>query len=290
MSVIKRIFIACIVLLCGAPVCFAQQIAKKIPCTASPDSIIGFLEFRPADYGTQLHPLIIFLHGRGERGNGSYELQTVTANGIPRYCAAGASMRFMHDGKASSFVVLSPQLSKQFGSWPVFYVTEMIKYAKENLQIDTNRIYITGLSLGGGGVWSAISYLPELTVTFAAAAPVCGVQEMNDANFCKTVAANHIPIWAFHSYDDNVVPVNSTQHGEILCSMCKLTPAAKITYYKTGGHAGAWINAYDTGHISRRLKDSTLFTAKPNLYEWFLSNTRTKNENFSAAKPVVSKQ
>lgn len=255
----------------------AQQSAKKIACALSPDSIIGFLEFKPAGYDGGLHPLIIFLHGIAERGNGSSQINLVAANGIPRHCAGGASMNFTENEKSSSFIVLSPQLSKQFGSWPGFYVKEMIKYAKANLRVDTNRIYITGLSLGGGGVWSAITESPELCNTFAAAAPVCGLQEMNDGNFCKTVGECHLPIWAFHSMDDKTIGVQATQHGEILGNICKLSPPEKITYYQSGGHAGAWIKAYDTGHITTVTVDGKPFTAKPNLYEWFLEHTRIGN-------------
>jgi len=131
----------------------SQQVAKTIPNSTSPDGLIGFLEFRPSDYGSQKHPLIIFLHGIGERGNGTSQVKSVAANGVPRYCANGASMRFTVGGQTSSFVVLSPQLSLSYGYWPTFYVKEMINYAKANLQIDPNRIYVTGLSLGGGGIW-----------------------------------------------------------------------------------------------------------------------------------------
>ncbi|MEO5594725.1 MAG: hypothetical protein ABIR15_21010 [Chitinophagaceae bacterium] len=262
---------------------FSQQQAKKIPYPASPDSIIGFLEFRPSDYGSQQHPLIIFLHGRDERGNGSSQIQSLVANGIPRYCAAGAPMRFTCKGQRSSFVVLSPQLSKQYGAWPVFYVKEMIRYAKANLQIDTNRIYVTGLSLGGGGVWAAITESPELTNLIAAAAPVCGTQDMNDGNFCKTIGAAHLPVWAFHCIDDKTVPMQSTEHGEVLGNICKIVPSAKFTYYKSGGHARAWINAYDTGHIAVKIKNGSMFTAKPNLYEWFLANTRSNNNALEKA-------
>ncbi|MFT3934745.1 MAG: hypothetical protein QM726_14065 [Chitinophagaceae bacterium] len=267
---------------------FAQQEARTIPCAFSPDGIIGFLEFKPADYGTQRHPLIIFLHGTGERGNGSAgEVRAVAANGIPHYCATGAQMRFSYKGKASSFVVLSPQLSRQFGNWPPFYVEQMIKYAKGNLLIDTNRIYVTGLSLGGGGVWAAITSSTALTNSIAAAAPVCGTQDMVDTNFCNIIGRAHLPIWAFHAMDDNVVPVALTQHGEVLASICKLKPAAKFTYYKTGGHGGAWLNAYNTGHITSKLANGTLYTAKPNLYEWFLSNSKANQNTIPIA--VASK-
>lgn len=256
---------------------FSQQVAKTIPNSTSPDGLIGFLEFKPKDYGSQKHPLIVFLHGIGERGNGTSQINTVANNAIPYYCARGASMKFTVAGQTSSFVVLSPQLSTSYGYWPTFYVKEMIKYAKANLQIDPDRIYITGLSLGGGGTWRVITDSENWDYTFdagiAAAAPVCGTQEENDANFCKTIGDNHLPLWAFHSMDDGTVGVGATQHAQILANNCGVTPAAKFTYYNSGGHGGAWINAYDTGHITTATTAGA-FTANPNLYEWFLSNKR----------------
>src|ERR1700709_1952302 len=100
---------------------FSQQVAKSIPNSTSPDGLIGFLEFKPTDYGSQKHPLIIFLHGIGERGNGTSQINAVTANGIPNYCSKGATMRFTAAGQTSSFVVLSPQLSSWYGYWPTYY-------------------------------------------------------------------------------------------------------------------------------------------------------------------------
>ncbi|MFT3936417.1 MAG: T9SS type A sorting domain-containing protein [Chitinophagaceae bacterium] len=268
-----------------------QQVAKTISNSTSPDGLIGFLEFKPSDYGTQKHPLIIFLHGIGERGNGTSQINSVAANGTPRLCAAGASMRFTVNGQTSSFVVLSPQLSVQYGYWPTFYVKEMIKYAKANLQIDPNRIYIAGLSLGGGGVWRAITEVTDNDYSFdgtiAAAVPVCGTQEEIDANMCSTIAANHLPVWAFHSMDDGVVGVGCTQHAEILLGRCSgITPAPKFTYYQSGGHNGAWDNAFDTGHITRQVNVNGVvsnFTANPNVYEWLLSYSRN-----SSSAPQVS--
>ena len=193
---------------------FSQQVAKTIPNSTSPDGLIGFLQFTPPDYGSQKHPLIIFLHGIGERGNGTTQIGTVANNGTPNYCAHGATMRFTVGGVTSSFVVLSPQLSVQYGYWPTYYVKEMIKYAKANLSIDPNRIYVTGLSLGGGGIWRLITDTENFDHTFdgtiAAAAPVCGTQEETDADFCTTIGTNHLPVWAFHNEDDPTVSVNTT--------------------------------------------------------------------------------
>ncbi|MEO5591867.1 MAG: PKD domain-containing protein, partial [Chitinophagaceae bacterium] len=266
-------------------VLFSQQVAKTIPYPASPDGVIGFLQFTPSDYGSQKHPLIIFLHGIGERGNGTSQINSVAANAIPLFCSRGASMRFTVAGQTSSFVVLSPQLSTQYGYWPTYYVKEMIKYAKANLQIDPDRIYITGLSLGGGGTWRSITETDTQNFDFtfdagiAAAAPVCGTQEMNDGYFCKTVGDNHLPIWAFHCIDDGTVSVNATYHGEIVSKNCGVTPASIFTYYQSGGHGGAWINAFDTGHITRTVSGGGSFTANPNMYEWFLSHSRNVSGN-----------
>ena len=264
---------------------FSQQVAKTIPEPLSPEGIIGFQEFRPSDYGTQKHPLIIFLHGIGERGNGTSEISRVNANGVPKYCAAGAPMRFTVSGQTSTFVVLSPQLSNGFGAWPTWYVKDMIAYAKANLQIDTNRIYVTGLSLGGGGVWQYAFESLQNSKVVAAIAPVCGTDYGDDPNACARAGGANLPIWCFHAKDDGTVGVGNSQHVQAFIWWCTptYTPRPRFTYYVSGNHSGAWTNAYDTGHITRAV-DSTLsggsssnvnFTATPNLYEWLLSNKRT---------------
>lgn len=277
---------------------FSQQVAKSIPYAASPDGVIGFLEFKPADYGTQKHPLIIFMHGTGERGNGTTQVANVAANGIPNYCKNGATMRFTVGGVTSSFVVLSPQLSVWYGSWPAYYVKEMIKYAKANLQIDTNRIYVTGLSLGGGGSWTYAFDSLKNDLNIAALAPVCGTDDGNDGNACATAGVSHLPIWTFHCKDDGTVIINNVQHVQYVLNQCSpaFSPAPRYTFYLSGGHSGAWTNAYDTGHITRLVdssmvksgaKSSVNYTASPNLYEWFLTNSRAAGNVVVIQPPVV---
>src|SRR5450631_1320117 len=268
MRTILRAGMLCLGILSFHATILSQQVAKTIPYSGSPEGLIGFLQFTPSDYGSQKHPLIVFLHGIGERGNGTTQINSVAANAIPKFCAAGATMRFTVNGQTSSFVVLSPQLSTQLGYWPTYYVKQMIAYAKANLTIDTNRIYVCGLSLGGGGVWRVITDTQNFDHTFdgtiAAAAPVCGTQEETDADFCTTIGTNHLPVWAFHSMDDGTVNVGATQHAQILSINCGVTPASKFTYYLYGGHVGAWINAYDTGHITTQVADGSYFSANPN--------------------------
>ena len=166
---------------------------------------MGFYEFKPANYGNQLHPLIIFLHGAGELGAGTIgpELDKLLNAGIPRLIHAGATMTF----GSNSFVVLSPQTPNNFnagggGSW--WIVPAILQYAKDSLHIDTNRIYVTGLSMGGGGVWEAAQYDQAIAAQIAAAAPISAIDPTPDTSWC-TIASLHIPLWVFHNDNDPTV-------------------------------------------------------------------------------------
>ena len=284
---LKRHVLFIFLLLACGNMAQSQMVAKSMPCPNSPDGVIGFLQFTPSDYNDgQKHPLIVFMHGVGERGNGSAsQVWNVAANGIPKLIQSGATMRFTVGGVTSSFVVLCPQLSVYLGTWPAWYGKNMIAYAKANLSnVDTNRIYVTGLSLGGGGSWVYGFDSLQNDLNIAALAPVCGTDDGNDANVCQTAAASHLPIWAFHCEDDGTVLYYNLNHIQGYLNACSgYTPAPRFTYYKTGGHSGAWNNAYDTGHITRLVDSSQMgatgpssvnFTASPNLYEWFLMHTR----------------
>ena len=88
----------------------AQQVPKGL--TASNGQFIGFYEYKPVDYNTNTkYPVIIFLHGIGERGNGTTELSRVLGNGTPQYIRDGHNMRFFWNGKWETFLVLTPQLA-----------------------------------------------------------------------------------------------------------------------------------------------------------------------------------
>ncbi len=161
----------------------------------------------------------------------------------------------------------------------------MINYAKANLSIDTNRIYVTGLSLGGGGVWTYAFESYANAAQVAAVSIASGTDYGNDPNACASAGAANLPIWAFHCEDDGTVQVNALQHIMLTLNIgCGgYTPAPRYTYYVSGGHGGAWNNMYDTGHITRAVDSSQVkagastnvnFTANPNMYEWFLMHTR----------------
>ena len=239
----------------------AQQVAKGL--TAANGQYIGFYEYKPTDYASrpsEKFPIIIFLHGIGERGNGTSELPNVLGQGIPKYIANGSTMTFWWNGKYETFLVLSPQLSRNYGDWQDFYVDEMYKYARNNLNIDTNRVYLTGLSLGGGGVWHYASGSVANAKKFAAIAPVCGTCSVVSA--CNMASAN-LPIWAFHAQDDGVVGVGCTTSAIQNINNCNPAVKPLMTLYNDGGHF-IWDRAYDMSYTWQN----------PSLFEWFLGQAR----------------
>jgi len=277
------------ILLCFIVV-HGQQVAKSYnyPGVGS----VGFYEFRPAQYGNQQHPLIIFLHGAGETGNGTTQLSLVLNAGLPRNIAAGATMKFGND----AFVVLSPQTSNNWdalGGGSYWKIKAMLKYAKDSLQIDTNRIYITGLSLGGGGTWDAITYDTNDIKLFAAAAPIAAIRPYPDAGYCN-IAQFHVPVWAFHNDGDNgLTDVYNTKYvlGQINACTPGPNPIPRVTYYAHSGH-DAWDSAYDTVHRARAVSTNPDLVSNANqdsmnVFEWFLQHTRQTTTPPSNQPPVA---
>jgi len=241
----------------------AQQVPRSL--TASNGQFVGFYEFKPADYNnnpTARFPLIIFLHGIGERGDGAAGLPNMVNVGIPGYINRGATMQFTVNGQTQTFLVLSPQLNIQYGSWQNFYVDEMLNYAMANLRVDPNRIYLTGLSLGGGGTWKYASASAANAAKFAAIAPICGTCDYS--NLCN-ISQSSTPVWAFHALDDGVVGVGCTQGAINMLTSCGGAIPPKVTYYPSGNHY-IWDMAYDMTHNVQ---------SPLNLFEWFLTQSRS---------------
>ena len=244
----------------------AQQTAKSL--IASNSSFVGFLEYKPADYNVDLtvkYPVIIFLHGMGERGNGSTQIWSVANNAIPRYIQQGNPMRFFWNGKWETFLVLSPQLSTIYFDWVDFYTEEMIKYAKANLRIDTNRIIVTGLSLGGGGAWHYSTSSLTNAQQLSAVAPVCGT--CSGVTY-SNIATAKLPLWAFHATNDGTVGAGCTTSQVWGVEIANPVIAPLMTLYTSGGHA-IWDRAYDVDYNWQN----------PNIYEWFLGQNKSLAPN-----------
>jgi dienelactone hydrolase len=227
-------------------------------------SVIGFLEYLPQGYNgnSNKYPVVIFLHGLGERGPCTTDIATLKAgigtverNGPPKYTKAGTQF---------PFILISPQLKNNWTDWPTAYVLEVIDYVKTYLRIDERRIYLTGLSLGGGGTWTSALAYPKL---FAAIAPVCGSR--NSVSKACILSTENMPVWAFHGDADTTIPVNRTisMVNAINACMPAPKPMAKITIYPGVSHSGCWNYAYKPDHTIHN----------PNIYDWLLSYVNTTN-------------
>jgi predicted peptidase len=195
------------------------------------------------DYDTvRKYPLVIFLHGSGERGNDN---ETQLKWGVMNF--ATDQMMATHPA-----IVIAPQCPEKMGwsnfsrtsnstemhlqpepSKPMELLIGLIHELFKKLPIDSNRIYITGLSMGGFGTYDAIERYPDL---FAAAIPVCGGGDVSKAS---TIA--HIPIWNLHGAEDAAVnPRNST---EMMEALMKAGAHPGFTFYPEVGHF-SWLAAY----------------------------------------------
>ncbi len=226
-------------------------------------SVIAYLEYLPQDYrlNSNKYPVVIFLHGIGERGPNTQDLN-VLSQSIQEVAKLGPPM-YVKNGNQFPFILISPQLKDNYSNWPSDYVLEVINYVKTYLKIDEKRIYLTGLSLGGGGAWWTAQDYPEL---FAALAPVCGGR--NTPAAACAIAKENLPVWAFHGDKDTIVPLATSVNMVNAINNCVPAPdpQAKMTIYPEVGHS-SWTYAYK---IDKSIHD-------PNVYEWMLSFRNTVN-------------
>ena len=195
----------------------------------------NYLLALPKDYTQQKSwPLVLFLHGAGERGD---ELKLVKKHGPPK---------LIDNGKAFPFIVVSPQCPKDVW-WEPIELTALLDEIIKNNNIDEDRIYLTGLSMGGFGTWRLAAHSPD---RFAAIAPICGGGEPY-----WTRRFPHLPTWAFHGAKDRVVPLERSQ--EMIDAVKKNGGLPKLTVYPEAGH-DSWTETYNN----------------PQLYEWLLAQKR----------------
>ena len=216
-----------------APGQHPQSFEKTISKTVSS----RFLRYLPEGYdadATKKWPLIVFLHGSGERGD---DLEQVKANGPHKL--------FERDHRFP-FIVVSPQAPADT-SWDSDTINTLLDELTARLPVDPDRIYLTGLSLGGYGTWKIATDHPQ---RFAAIAPVCGGGESDNACRLKDV-----PIWAFHGAKDSVVPLKEEQ--DMVDAVRTCGGDVKFTVYPDADH-DVWTQTY----------------ANPALYEWFLQHRR----------------
>lgn len=225
----------------------------------------AFYEYLPQGYQSesQQYPLLIFVHGIGELGWGTTtSLPNVLLNGPPRLIKDGKFPNtFNVKGEVFKFIVLSPQ----FISWPTpTDIEELIDYAVSHYRVDVNRIYVTGLSMGGGVVWEYASKSAAYANRIAAIVPVCGVAPSNEQKG-QVIASANLPVWATHNNGDGAVEVKNTNNFIYYINSSNPPPAplAKKTIFDDDSH-DAWSKTYNPEFRENGL----------NVYEWMLHYKR----------------
>lgn len=213
---------------------FEKQITKKVGCK--------YLLYLPEGYGEggKKWPLMMFLHGAGERGD---NLELVKKHG---------PAKMIEQGKEFEFIVVSPQCPA--GDWwpeKIEELTALLDHIEGKYDVDKDRVYLTGLSMGGFGSWSLGCAQPG---RFAAVAPICGGYEPYLAERMKDV-----PVWAFHGAKDDVVPVSRSR--DMVEALKKAGCDARLTVYPEADH-DSWTETYNNAE----------------LYEWFLAHRISDRE------------
>ncbi|WP_419870520.1 carboxylesterase family protein [Chryseobacterium sp. CT-SW4] len=185
-------------------------------------------------------PLIVFLHGSGERGN---NLEMVKAHSPFTY----------KNLIKETVAVLAPQCPGNTW-WDTVTIYNLIMEIKDKYKIDASRIYLTGLSMGGWGTWKLAMEHPEM---FAAVVPVCApadrVMEANVQQYAN------LPIKIFHGGNDDIVsPINSINMYQ---AIKKINPDVTLTIFPDDNH-NSWDSTY----------------SDPKLYEWMLSQKKNLNK------------
>ena len=216
---------------------FQKSISQKIRA--------NYLLYLPPEYekGRKNWPLMLFLHGAGERGSNVWQ---VARHGPPK---------LIEEKQQFPFIIVSPQCP--IGeTWSSEVLMALLDHIIDNYRVETNRVYLTGLSMGGYGTWRLGLLHPE---RFAAIAPICGGGEMINVLLVSRKnlqALKTMGIWAFHGAKDPTVKLEESERMVNALTKVGCTDI-ELTVYPEATH-DSWTETYQN----------------PRLYEWFLEHKR----------------
>lgn len=250
----------------------ATPIHKMITTPIGTDVKSGYWETLPAMYyqTTKRYPLIVFNHGVGENGNTGKSLSGINCCGLPYHAKNGTfPAKFLNtkDGKYYSYIVVSPQYyNRPTGA----QVQEVVQYAINKYRVDTTRVYVVGMSQGGGVTMDwAVGYGKKAAAIF----PSCPGSSPTDAK-AQAIAKMNLPIWWTYGTADNLVPPSQGSTWQTLIDKYNPTyaPLTKLTIWSGLTHNQTWAKAFNP---------ATKVDSK-NAYEWLIQYSRE-----SAASTVV---
>ncbi len=214
-----------------------EQKAHKLETDAG--VTLNYLLYLPTGYADQeLWPVILFLHGSGERGD---DLELVKKHGPPK---------IVGEGKDLPFIIVSPQCPKD-KRWQATELSALLDEVVKQQHVDQERIYVTGLSMGGFGTWALAFHSPD---RFAAISPICGGGEVE-----WTKKFTKLPTWVFHGAKDTAVSLERSE--QMVAALKEHGGDVQLTVYPEAGH-DSWTESYNN----------------PKLYEWFLSHRREQGQ------------
>ena len=219
-----------------------SQSAQKFHLERKQVLSADYLLFLPDGYGADAGkrwPLILFLHGAGERGSNVW---LVAKHGPPKIDTANKL----------PFIIVSPQCPDG-KIWSNEILLALLDEIENKYSVDTHRVYLTGLSMGGFGTWSLGLSHPD---RFAAIAPICGGGEFITPLLADKVTLSTLPVWAFHGAKDPVVPLEESERMVNLLKKMGVKEV-KFTVYPEAQH-DCWTETY----------------ANPELFAWFLRHAR----------------
>jgi pimeloyl-ACP methyl ester carboxylesterase len=225
----------------------------------------AYYEYLPVGYNpndTARYPLLIHMIGAGDLGTGTPSTITLLLRSGPVFEISSGVFPdpITVNGKTFGFIVIDPQFMLQP---TVTDVNSVINYAIANYHVDTTRIYLTGLSMGGGVTWQYAGYQPSYANRLAAIVPVCG-DITPDLGRARIIAASNLPVWATHNNEDPEVPAAYTeQEIAYINEPPAPVPPAIETIFNNDVH-DAWTATYTP----------TLSVNGMNIYQWMLQYTR----------------
>lgn len=224
------------------------QMVKQFQFTRTEHIEVNYLLFLPQGYDAKAEkrwPLILFLHGAGERGTNLWKVAT---HGPPKNVTGHPDF---------PFIVVSPQCPEH-QTWSKDALLALLDDITAKYTVDTKRIYLTGLSMGGYGTWDLGLTYPE---RFAAIVPICGGGEMVSvilSSLEKGPALKTLGVWAFHGGKDPVVPLEESQRMVDALKKAGVRDV-KLTVYPEAQH-DSWTETYKN----------------PQIYDWLLKHERRK--------------
>jgi predicted peptidase len=251
------------------------------PYSLTPKSIAltnhckGFYEYLPEGYTTDAagttYPLLIFFHGGGEIGHDSTQLNQLLKHGPLKFVKNGSfPTSFQVNGKTYKFIIIAPQFTSADATYPD-EIDYLIEYAKKNYKVDASRIYLSGLSFGGGLIWNYVGKSAVYANKIAAIVPVAAYVNENrdefrvDAGMVHTIISTNLPIWSTHNSGDNVCPLSWINNVYELFNKTNPSPVPqpRLTVFNASGHEG-WTKTYS---LSFKENNQTI-------YEWMLQYHR----------------